>query len=56
MFDVPGANIVAVYINEDVVTGTKKAEYITGPIETTDRPPEDEDGPDDAVNVTTSSY
>ena len=34
MFEVPGSNVTGVYICEDVVTGKKKADYITGPIET----------------------
>ena len=36
MFDVPGANVTAVYITEETVKGTKKAEYVTGPLETTE--------------------
>ena len=31
MFDVPGSNIRSVYIDEGVVTGESKAEYVTGP-------------------------
>ena len=33
MFDVPGSNIRSVYIDEGVVTGDSKAEYVTGPAE-----------------------
>jgi len=36
MFEVPGSNVTAVYISEGVVNGSKKAEYITGPLETTE--------------------
>lgn len=36
MFDVPGSKVAAVYITADTVKGLKKAEYITGPLETTE--------------------
>eukprot|EP00112_Aurelia_sp_Birch-Aquarium-sp1_P005879 Seg1662.27 transcript_id=Seg1662.27/GoldUCD/mRNA.D3Y31 product="ATP-dependent Clp protease ATP-binding subunit clpX-like mitochondrial" protein_id=Seg1662.27/GoldUCD/D3Y31 len=44
MFDVPGSNIRAVYINEDVVTGNGKAQYVTGPIEEKEETVDDGDG------------
>ena len=37
MFDVPGSNIRGVYVDENVVLGKQKAQYVTGPIETTER-------------------
>eukprot|EP00794_Sanderia_malayensis_P009648 gene9648-10636_t len=33
MFDVPGSNIVGVYVDEDVVKETGKAKYVTAPVE-----------------------
>lgn len=33
MFDAPGSNIRAVYVDEHVVQGDKKAEYILAPEE-----------------------
>lgn len=36
MFDVPGSNISAVYIDEKVVEGKAKAQYVTGPVETSE--------------------
>lgn len=56
MFDVPGSDVTAVYISEDVVTGKKNAEYVTGPIETTVSPADEEDSNSEDVNVTSSSY
>ena len=44
MFDVPGSNIRGVYINEDVVTGTGKAQYVTSPIEEREETVDDGDG------------
>jgi len=56
MFDVPGSNITAVYISEDVVTQKKNAEYISGPIETSVRTSEfDDEHNDDTVEPVTSS-
>lgn len=57
MFDVPGSNINGVFITDDVVTAKKKAEYITGPIETTERPSDDhfDDAEnDDSQNMTSN--
>ncbi len=36
MFDVPGSNISGVYIDENVVKGEGKAQYVTGPVETSE--------------------
>ena len=33
MFDVPGSDITGVYIDEGVVTGDSKAEYVSEPTE-----------------------
>jgi len=34
MFEVPGSDVTAVIITEEAVKGTKKAEYVKGPLET----------------------
>ena len=44
MFDVPGSSIRGVYINEDVVTGSGKAQYVTSPIEEREETVDDGDG------------
>lgn len=63
MFDVPGSNVSTVFIDADVVSGAKKAEYVTGPIETSEREssdpeyePETENDPEEPVNSKTASY
>ena len=38
MFDVPGSNIRGVYIDEGVVTGDSKAQYVNEPADDTDQP------------------
>ena len=54
MFDVPGSNVTGVYICEGVVAGTKKAEYITGPIETSESNPDFDDRRE--LNVTSTGF
>ena len=38
MFDVPGSNIRTVYIDEGVVTGESKAQYVTEPVDENEIP------------------
>ena len=38
MFDVPGSSIRGVFIDEGVVAGDSKAQYVNEPVEDTDLP------------------
>ena len=44
MFDVPGSNIRDVYIDEGVVAGESKAQYVSGPVEDNEVPGEESNG------------
>lgn len=48
MFEVPQSDVTAVYIGAETVQGTKKAEYVKGPLETTDLV--DSDLPEEITN------
>lgn len=41
MFEIPGSDVSAVFIDEDVVSEKKPAEYITGPVVTTEEQTDD---------------